>query len=165
MEKRQKTIDIFIASDGSEHLTEFLCEQHEVKLGEQKVMSAMQLMNEAARQENEARVEAVRRRWQEHPEEKEAFLEKIRAEHLANLQMGVEFGWWPGFTDRGPLAPPKVFKLSDLEPHEHTRAHIAHMVGAFKSVSDARKNGQNIPLVAGDEFWLKKKTIHIKVEA
>jgi hypothetical protein len=164
MEKRQKSIEVFIAADGSEHLSEFLALEHERKLGEEKSLTEQQLRNQETVLMHAMAVGRIRARWETHPDERDAFLARIRDEHQSNLQKGVELGWWPSFDERGPHAPPQIFKISELEPHEQTRAHLAHKVGAFKSISDARKNGQNIPLVAGDEFWLKKKSIHIKIE-
>ena len=128
-------------------------------------MTDQQLRNQNTQALHRAAVERVRQEWALHPEKREAFLEAARQKHQQTLDLGVRLGWWSGYDERGPLAPPRIFKLSELQPHENTRAHLAEKVGAFKSVSDARKNGLNIPLVAGDEFWLKKKTIHIKVEA
>lgn len=164
MEKRLKTIEVFVTSDGKEHFTEWQAELHEEKMAEVKELSVQQKRNEESQRENERRVQAVRDRWVLHPEEKEAFLERHRARHLAFMEAGVVAGWWSGFNPNtlDPLPKPTVIRTSDLEPHETLMAHIMVRLGIFKTVSDARRNGWDKPIEPCD-IWLKKKTINLQI--
>ncbi len=75
----------------------------------------------------------------------------------SGLKLGVELGWWESvdWTKREPVPWPTRLKISELEPHELTMAHIMHKIGAFNSVGDARRNGWSKPVEHG-EFKYKK---------
>lgn len=97
--------------------------------------------------------------WETHPERKQAFLDGIRQENnLAKID-GFFEGWWELDEDGNMAAPPFKFKISDF-PENAMMAHVVTAAGIFPSVSQARKNGHNKPLVAG-EFVLTKKKIRI----
>lgn len=163
MEKRQKLIDVWVASDGSEHINAFKCEEHERRLAEEKTQNFVQRMNQEAILANQARVQAVRDRWATHPEEQQAFIEMIRARHQETIELGVKLGWWERAGLNGdPIAPAIEVRIQDLEPHETLMAHIVAKHGFFKSVSDARKNGWDKPVETG-EFWFRKKTVCLRV--
>ena len=56
---------------------------------------------------------------------------------------------------------PKILKLSELPPNP-TTAHVAVALGIFPSITQARKNGWNEPLVPGEfEFTKKRKRVLI----
>lgn len=163
MQKTQKLVDVWVASDGQEFLNKFACEAHETKLAEGKALTEQQARNHATILENLARVQAVRDRWAEHPEEKEAFLAEIRQRHQETIELGVKLGWWEGAGVNGdPIAPAIVVKISELEEHEKLMAHVVARLGFFKSVSEARKNGWDKPIETG-EFWFRKKTVCLRI--
>lgn len=53
-----------------------------------------------------------------------------------------------------------VFQESEWK--DKTLAHIMHHIGAFKSISEARKNGWNRPVTKG-QFHLKKRKIEVRI--
>ena len=107
------------------------------------------------------RGEQITAEWEAHPERKQEFLDRIREENnLAKID-GFFEGWWELDEDGNIAAPPQKFKISDF-PENAVMAHVVAAAGIFPSVSQARKNGHDKPLVAG-EFVLTKKKIRIIV--
>jgi hypothetical protein len=90
MQKIQKLVDIWVASDGSEHRSEFLCQEAERKLDEVKGLTEQQEWNRQTLEEQRQQVELGRQRWVDHPEEKEAFDIKCEASALEFMKQGVE---------------------------------------------------------------------------
>lgn len=178
MLKKQKTIDIWFAIDGSEHLSEHACVFHEEKLQEEQVQTELQIRLRANEEAWKQRVEAVKTRWEEHPEEKELLLQQTKAKNDEGMQIGITGGWWESLDDRGhpvPWADLFIIKhreikrmvwkssknfawetIDTLDVHENTMAHIVHRISWFDSVGEARKNGWNRPIEVG-EFKFKKQ--------
>ena len=114
-----------------------------------------------ALEERERRGEEIKREWEEHPDRLAAFIERIKHENnLAKID-GWFNGWWELDDDGNMIAPPQKFKISDF-PENAVMAHVVAAAGIFPSVSQARKNGWDKPLVAG-EFQVTKKKIRIIV--
>ncbi len=166
MEKRQKLIDVWVTDDGVEHASKHAAELHVVHLNEAKELSAQQRRNAQTEAEHKANAERMRSRFIDHPEELEAFLHLLHAAHMVFMNQGVAAGWWADVKPTGdPIPNPKIVKISDLDKHETLMAHVVHgVLGMFESVTEAKKNGWNKPVQEGD-FWLNKKTIHLKVVA
>lgn len=181
MEKIQKLFDVFVASDNTEFFSEFECTQHEEKLLNEKALSEQQERNRLTLEAHALLVEAAAQRWVEHPEEELAFKEKMRNDIQEGMEAGVRCGWWPAFNERGPIPWPDVFVISTreirqnnkkpdwswettvvLEERENTMAHLLAKLKIFESIGEARKNGWNKPIVAGD-FWFQKKTKHVQI--
>ena len=164
MEKRQKTIDVWVTEDGIEHLTKHAAELHQEKQAEAKELTIQQQRNADTLAEHTARAAAIRLHWNEHPEEEEAFVEAARIKHMASMEQAIRWGWWAGVKPNGdPIPHPKIVKISELDEQETLMAHIVHnRLGLFESVNQAKKNGWGKPIQEGD-FWLNKKTTHLKV--
>lgn len=164
MEKRQKTIDVWVTEDGTEHLTKHAAEMHEERQAEAKELTVQQRRNAATQAEHAAAAEEQRQYWKDHPDELEAFLEDCRKRHMAFMEKAVSWGWWAGVKPNGdPIPHPKIFKISELGEHETLMAHIVHTrLGLFESISESKKNGWGKPVKEGD-YWLNKKTLHLKV--
>lgn len=187
MIKKQKLIDVWEASDGSEHLTEWACTIHEEKLLEVKGLTEQQERNRQTDLENQRRVEEQRQWDRDHPEEAAARDETIREQNRLNMLKGIEWEWWESVDAKGnPVPWPEVFVLSTreirqfiwksasninlngwktigvLEERENTMAHLLARLGVFDSISDAKRNGWDKPIVEG-EFWLQKRTKRVMV--
>lgn len=114
-----------------------------------------------ALEEAEARRQAISREWEKHPERKEEFLARLQLDiNLAKIDGWFE-GWWDLDDDGNMIAPPLKFKISQF-PEKAVMAHVMAAAGIFPSVSQARKNGWDKPLVTG-EFVVTKKKIRIIV--
>lgn len=164
MEKRQKTIDVWVTEDGVEHLTKHAAELHLEKQTEAKNLTLIQQMNADAQYENQMRVAAARQRFEEHPEELDLFVRALKVQHAAFMNRGVYEGWWLDVKPNGdPIPHPRIVKISELGEHETLMAHIVHnRLGLFESVNQAKKNGWGKPVQEGD-YWLNKKTLHLRV--
>jgi len=163
MEKRQKTITVFVTEDGVEHLTEGQAELHEIKLMEQKQLSVQQLRNEQSLAEHRARIDAVHLEWKQNPSAKEDFIQFMKCKHMAHMELGRREGLWEDVTPNGdPIPFPMIVSIASLEPNETTMAHILAKLEIFPSVTQARKNGFDKPIVEG-EFWFQKKTKRIRI--
>lgn len=111
--------------------------------------------------EQELRGKKIQEEWEKNSKLKEKFIAETRHENnLAKIDGWFE-GWWEIDEDGNMAAPPLKFKISDF-PENAVMAHVVAAAGIFPSVSQARKNGHDTPLVAG-EFVLTKKKIRIVV--
>lgn len=184
MEKRQKLIDVWVASDGTEHMNPSACEIHEEHLKELRGLTEQQERNRKTQEEWADLVEFGRQRWANFPHEKEKFLSDLNETIQNHLLFGIDLNWWESVNAKGDPAPfPKIFILSTreirindttnpngpcwqtrgiLEPRENTMAHLLARLGVFESVGEARRSGWNKPLVVG-EFWFNKKQTRIQV--
>lgn len=178
MIKSQKIIDIWIASDGSEHTSPIACEIHEASLLEAKQLSEQQERNRRTLEEWDNKVQAQREMWDQDSDDKIKFIQKTVDENQAALQLGVELGFWEAVENGRPIPWPDMFILKtreirqrsgdfwhtigQLTEHETTMAHLMAKLDLFDSVSEARKNGWNKPISEG-EFWLHKKTKRVIV--
>ena len=76
---------------------------------------------------------------------------------LAGLEYGRRQGWWRAYTEDGPLPNPKQVRAADYEGK--TMAHVMADAGFFPSVSQARKNGWDRPVITGQfkvgKNWVK----------
>lgn len=164
MEKRQKTIDVWVTEDGIEHLTKHAAELHQEKQAEAKELTIQQQRNAETLLEHAMAAGRAAERFRQHPEELERFRQQLHDEHMAFMEKAIEWGWWAGVKPNGdPIPHPKIVKISELEEHDTLMAHIVHKhLGLFESVSEAKKNGWGKPVQEGD-YWLNKKTIHLRV--
>lgn len=128
-------------------------------------MANEDLCTRVKREAEEARVrlgKTIDAEWEANPKQKQAFMDRIRDEAGLDKIDGFFEGWWCLDEAGNMIAPPKKFKISDF-PDNAVMAHVVAAAGIFPSVSQARKNGWDKPLVAG-EFVLTKKKIRIIVE-
>jgi hypothetical protein len=172
MEKRQKTITVFVASDGSEHMSEMLCVAHEAKLEEARQHTITQKMGAATMRFINASLEHDRAMrcvaFDEHPgsedEEHEMFIQALRHRKDMFMQMAIRLKWWKDVDAKGnPIPFPHIVKISSLAENEITMAHVLAKLELFPSISEARKNGWNKPVQTG-EWWFRKKTFHLIIE-
>lgn len=164
MEKRTKTVEVWVTDDGVEHPTKHAAEMHEERANEAKELTIQQQRNADTQYENEQRVAAARMRFEEHPDELDLFIRSLKVQHDAFMQRGVRKGWWKDVKPNGdPIPHPRIIKISDLGENETLMAHVVHNhLGLFESVNQAKKNGWGKPVQAGD-YWLNKKTLHLRI--
>ena len=109
------------------------------------------------------RKQAEGAKWQEeNPEEFSRWFEELKAQNRRGRQDGADRGWWDIDEDGNMLSPAKRFKISDF-PKNAVMAHVMAKAGIFPSIGQARKNGHDTPLKAG-EFVVTKRKIRIVVE-
>lgn len=184
MEKIEKTVEVWVSRDGREFTSEFLCEQHERVLDEEKVHTLTQRMGEATMKwiaDNEYKFNAMERvilgidEFGRTPDQ--VMIDETldwepldpnspdikRARHARFAEFAIRMGWWFDATpNHDPIPFPTIQDIADLEAHEKTMAHVLARHGVFKSVSDAKKNGWDKEITLGDH-WFKKKTLCIRI--
>ncbi|NJO61082.1 MAG: hypothetical protein HC836_23310 [Richelia sp. RM2_1_2] len=115
----------------------------------------------AANEEHFRRHVALVREKETDPSIQERFMAELRQRQCDDLIDGFFEGWWDLDENGQRLAPAQKFKMSDF-PSNALMAHVIAAAGIFPSVSQARKNGWDTPLVPG-EFLVTKKKIRIVV--
>ena len=135
--------------------------QHGLKLPGETNDALVERVKREADERNRQRSEHIPRPWKFRHWQQLAFLKRLKEEaNLAKIEGWLE-GWWELDEDGNMAAPLKKFKISDF-PKNAVMAHVVAAAGIFPSVSQARKNGHDKPLVTG-EFVLTKKKIRIIV--
>lgn len=114
-----------------------------------------------ANEEHFARHVKLRMAIDADPAEQVKFMNRLKEEHQEAVIEGFLEGWWDLDENGNMAALPQKFKISDF-PENAQMAHVIAAAGLFPSVSQARKNGWDKPLVAG-EFVVTKKKIRIIV--
>ena len=131
--------------------------QHSIKLLGEKNDELVERLKREAAEKHKRTGEAIAAKWEAHPERKQEFLDRIKLENnLAKIDGWFE-GWWDLDDDGNMIAPPLKFKRSDF-PENAVMAHVVAAAGIFPSISQARKNGHDKPLVPGEFVVTKKKT-------
>lgn len=99
------------------------------------------------------------RKWkEEQPKEHAAFIARIKCQNQDDAIEGWLDGWWDLDDDFNPIQKGQVFHLSDFENVKNPlMAHVMAKAGIFPSVGQARKNGHDTPLVAGEWIVTKQK--------
>ena len=91
------------------------------------------------------------------------FLTRIRAEQITAMQKLVDLGLFESITEDGaPIPHPQVFSISQMEDGA-TMANIMVEMGIFPSLTQARKNGWNKPLVLGRHIIHKKTKVSVLI--
>lgn len=162
MQRGKKTVDIFIAEDGTEFFKELECLRHEEKLAERENLNFIQQINAREQERQRQLVLVIEADWATHPEKREAFIAECKAKSDAALQRGVDEGWWESVAAGNPIDFPIIIKKSELAPNETTMAHVMFKAGMFPSISDAKRNGWDKPIECA-VFFFKKKGKKVQV--
>lgn len=92
------------------------------------------------------------------PDGKAGFLDGVRQSHLSSINELAEEHGWEIDAHGNPLPPPQVFSITELNAdNKTTMAHVMALLGVFKSVGEARRNGWDKPLELGDHCVTKRK--------
>ena len=134
------------------------------ELHEQRKEVALEVENRKREKEHKEAIKRGKKWKKEHPEEHAVLIERIRRENQEGVIEGFLNGWWDLDEDGNMAAPAQVFKLSDFADVKNPMmAHVMAKAGIFTSISQARKNGWDKPLVEG-EWTVTKKKLRIRVE-
>lgn len=93
----------------------------------------------------------------------EEFLLRVKKNNEIGMQMGIKLGWWESVDAKGnPVPFPKIAKFDDFKDIPNvTLGHVMHSCGLFPSISEAKRNNWNKPLVRGKFTVGKLKRIVI----
>lgn len=83
-------------------------------------------------------------------------IEHIRLANFFGFEFGVRLGWWEDWDLDGPVSAAQTFSIAALGEGA-TVANIVAALGIFPSITQAKKNGFNGPLVEGIHEFTKRK--------
>lgn len=90
-------------------------------------------------------------------DDNDEFLRRLKIWNNSRLLEFVRLGLWEGVdVDGNPIPNAKVFSIAEFGPNA-TLANLAVKLEIFPSITQARKNGWNGPLVKGVHTFGKKK--------
>lgn len=95
---------------------------------------------------------------------KAEWMERQRAKlRITAAALAEDLGWELEEDGISPKAPAQTFSRAALEAERKTTmAHVLALIGVFKSVNDAKRNGWDKPLELG-EFCVTKKKIRFRI--
>jgi hypothetical protein len=92
----------------------------------------------------------------------EEFGRRLDVWNKFRLQQLADLGLWEDVSETGePIPFPKTYSIEEIGP-DASMANVMVDLGIFPSLTQARKNGWNKPLVLGDHEIGKKK-IRIRI--